>query len=145
MKSNIYRMMSFGLAVLVLFTSFDYSVEMHFCQDNLKSFSLFGHAEKCYKGEPANQGCIHSSEQQQSQISKKPCCSDKTLHAKLYQNQVASNQTSFPQSTFNLIAIVPHLTIMSAQHTWQYHQYKWHFKTPSPPTDLLSLLQVFRL
>lgn len=145
MKSNIYRMMSFGLAVLVLLTSFDYSVDMHFCQDHLKSFSLLGHAEKCYKGEPAKQGCIHSSDQQQSQISKKPCCSDKTLHAKLSQNQVAPAQTSLTTTTLNLTAFVSQLPTMLTVNTWRNQESKWHFKPPSPPEDLLSLLQVFRL
>lgn len=139
-------MMSVGLAVLILLTSIDYTVDMHFCQGNLKSYSLFGQAEKCYKGEPSKRQCAaHATDQQKTEISRKACCSNKTLHAKLCQNQVSPQQSSFVKLTLDLAGVIPDLLIFTHLNKAMDRLVESHYKPPLPTGDLHSLLQVFRL
>lgn len=144
-RSIIYRIISIGLAVLMLLTSIDYTIDMHFCQGNLKSFSFFGNAEKCYKGEPSSQKCIHSTNQQETEFSKKACCSNKTMHAKLSQNQVSSNQSTFTKSSLDFASIVPNHLSFLAGPVREHLNIQWLYKPPLPQVDRHSLFQVFRL
>lgn len=48
-KRVIYRNIALIMAVLVAFSSFGYSVDLHFCQGNLKGFNFFGEAQSCHQ------------------------------------------------------------------------------------------------
>ena len=81
-------------------SSVSFSIDMHYCLDELKSISFFGKAKSCHEKAaitPKNKGCKHhqkkkvttkacAAHQQKSQTSKpcamdeKNCCENKTLH-----------------------------------------------------------------
>lgn len=58
------------MALLVMFSTLSFSVDMHYCGDSLVDFSLFQKAVGCgMEKAQANKECEHS-------IAQEPCCSD---------------------------------------------------------------------
>lgn len=72
MKLYIRKIASLLMALLVLFSTFSFTIESHYCNDVLVDFSLFGEAESC--GMEVQQTPISGCE-----ITKKNCCSNKQL------------------------------------------------------------------
>ena len=61
------------MALLVLFSTFSFSVEQHYCGDILVDYSFFGKAESC--GMEMQQ----FNESHDDNLDKKGCCEDQTL------------------------------------------------------------------
>jgi len=61
------------MALVVLFSTFSFSVDQHYCGDILVDFSLFGKAESC--GMEIQQ----ASDSHERNFQKKGCCEDETL------------------------------------------------------------------
>jgi len=90
--SNTYRLISLTLAFLVFTTSAGFSIDMHFCQDQLKSISLFGKAKTCHeKSEAAPmKNCPHHKKmmtEKEGCTEDKDCCDNKTLQFQSDQDQ----------------------------------------------------------
>jgi len=74
------------MAILVLVSSTGFSIDVHYCQGQLKSFSLLGKAKSCHQ-EVKKQHCKKHKKSCQSALSnqeklsscKKNCCSNKTF------------------------------------------------------------------
>ena len=47
MKSLFNKIASFTMALVVLFSTFSFTVAQHYCGDNLVDFSFFGQVESC--------------------------------------------------------------------------------------------------
>ena len=62
-KNITYKYLSVFLAFLVLFSTFSFAVEKHYCHDTLVDVSLFANAEKC-------------SSESGDTMKKKSCCKD---------------------------------------------------------------------
>lgn len=75
-KSALYRVTSFTLALLMLFTSVGFSADLHFCKGELQSFSFIGEAESCHT---AKKSCPFHTNMVLSDKSEKDCCSNKTV------------------------------------------------------------------
>ncbi|MCB0686538.1 MAG: hypothetical protein KDC53_08435 [Saprospiraceae bacterium] len=144
MKTNLYRLISVSLATLVLLTSLDYTVDMHFCQGDLKSYSIFGKAKMCYMGDTAKQSCVHKDRTHQKTLRKKSCCSSKTFHAKLVQNQVTSNQAGIFKTIISPMAVLPLQAVVDLP-LLRSNLNHWTYRPPPLLLDIFSLLQVFRL
>ena len=68
----------------MLLSSTGFSIDLHCCQGQLKSFSLFGEAKSCHS--QTDQGhckqkkkTCHAAFSSQNEASKKDCCSNKTI------------------------------------------------------------------
>jgi hypothetical protein len=85
-KSKKDRIISLMMAILILVSSMGFSIDVHYCQGQIKSFSLFGKAESCHQ-EVKKQHCTkhkkscHAAPSNQEKLSscKKDCCSNKTI------------------------------------------------------------------
>ncbi|MEG3657730.1 hypothetical protein V5097_09985 [Arenibacter palladensis] len=73
MKKVFYKIASFSMALVVLFSTFSFAVEQHYCGDILVDFSLLGKAESC--GMEIQQ----ASDSHRQNFEKKGCCDDETL------------------------------------------------------------------
>jgi len=71
-KSKLNRITSLLMAFLMLVSSTGFSIDLHYCQGNLKSFSLLGEAKSCHEMAKAK----HCSKM------KKACHAPKTTHCK---------------------------------------------------------------
>ncbi len=83
-KSNTYRILAFSLAFLMFFTSAGFSIDMHFCQGDFKSFSLIGKAKNCHELAQTST-CKHhkvsiqeEEEEDCDKTEKKDCCENRT-------------------------------------------------------------------
>ena len=68
MKDFIYRSTALLLAFLVVFSTLSFTIEKHFCGDNLIDISLFANAKTC--------GMESTTGSCESQSIKKSCCKD---------------------------------------------------------------------
>lgn len=95
MKSFFHKIASFSMALIVLFSTFSFSVEQHYCGDVLVDYSFFGRAESC--GMDVQK--ILNSEQ--SDLVKKDCCNDETLTINGQNDlKIAFENLNFEQQVF---------------------------------------------
>ncbi len=146
-----YRLLASFMALLMFTTSVGFSVDMHFCQGQLKSFNLFGKAKACHemvRNSPMPNCPHHQKMMEQMEgcsKGKKGCCENKTLHFQFDQDQrvqnyefVVSRQfkhfvTAFVAVFFNNIYIEKDL-----------HSFA-HYKPPLIQQDIPILIQSFLL
>ena len=72
MKQFFLKIMSFSMAVVVLFSTMSFTIDMHFCGDKLVETSVFHKVKGCgmEMHNPSDEGCA---------ITKKNCCNDKQI------------------------------------------------------------------
>ena len=70
MKKVFYKISSFSMALLVLFSTLSFTVESHYCGDILVDSSVFGAAETC------GMEIQKQSNSSECDITKSNCCSD---------------------------------------------------------------------
>ncbi len=72
MKQIFHKISSFLLAIVVLFSTMSFTVDMHYCGDTLVDSAIFHKAETCgmEMENPSTEGCS---------IKIKDCCSDEQL------------------------------------------------------------------
>ena len=112
--SNTYRFISLFLAMLMFLTSVVFTVDMHYCGGELKSFSLFGEATPCYElagGETAIKCPNHNKMAQKMDtegvsMDKKSCCENKSFefHSELDQQEQAASLAFTPHIQQFIIA-----------------------------------------
>lgn len=90
MKKFLYKITSLILAVIVLFSSLSFTVDMHYCGDTLVDATIFSKAKTC--GMEMEKAVTLNTE---CSIAKKDCCSEKQIIVK-GQNEL---KTSFDNLT----------------------------------------------
>ena len=150
-KKNSYRICALLMAFLMFFTSSSYSIDLHFCQGQLKSFSLIGKAKSCH--EMAKMAKCHQSKKtctQKSASSKqiednKGCCNNETLLLTPntdFDKILANEVTSQKQETTS--AAIPYSTY---EYSLKYSVFYSLLNRPPPllNKDVLILIQSFLL
>lgn len=154
MKSHsaTYRVFSLTMAFLLFFTSVGFSVDMHYCNGELKSSNLFGKAKSCHEIGQGMKNCPHhkkmleAKKANDTKLSKKGCCSNQTVHFQFDQDQqqeVHSSVVFNKQLQYFVIALVDTFLNTGTQISEKsvYAQYK----PPLVPRDIYVLLETFRL
>ena len=148
---KIYRITALFMAALMFLTSVGFTVDMHYCQGNIKSFSFFGKAKNCYelanlptpcqahkktKPPPTNGGIY---------IDKKECCHNKSVyfHADLNQRTQSADfvlsQSFQPFFAAFVYVFLPNKFVETNMTSFAFY-------TPPPiPRDISVLLQTFLL
>tara|TARA_Y100000034_G_scaffold111271_2_gene144200 strand:+ start:48163 stop:48576 length:414 start_codon:yes stop_codon:yes gene_type:complete len=72
MKQIFHKISSFLMAIVVLFSTMSFTIDMHYCGDSLVETAIFHKAKGCgmEMENPSTEGC---------EITKKNCCSDEQL------------------------------------------------------------------
>ncbi|OUR90827.1 hypothetical protein A9Q87_12815 [Flavobacteriales bacterium 34_180_T64] len=94
MKQVFHRIMSFSIAVVVLFSTMSFTIDMHYCGDTLMDTAVFQKVETCgmEMENPLSEGCS---------IAKKNCCSDEQLVLEGQDElQFSVDKISFEQEVF---------------------------------------------
>ncbi|UGU17377.1 hypothetical protein LS482_05760 [Sinomicrobium kalidii] len=76
MKKALFKIASFLLAFLVLFSTVSFTVEKHFCGDFLIDTALFVKADSCGM---ESQDTVAERSQSTCTITKSSCCSEETI------------------------------------------------------------------
>lgn len=96
MKQFIHKSMAVFMAAVVLMTTMSFTVDMHYCGDNLVDFSFIQSAKTCgMEKVQATKGC------EKPMLSEKSCCSDEQMVKQGQDDLKTSFDTlSFEQQTF---------------------------------------------
>ena len=150
-SSYTYRLIALTMAFLMLFSSVGFSIDMHYCQGKLKSFSFFGEAKNCHemakeKACPHHQKKIEQEATKTCSIDKKDCCQNKTLHFQCHQDQQiqASDLVLSQLSQQFVVAFVAVFFKNNFTETTAKSSYT-HYKPPIIPRDISVLFESFLL
>jgi len=73
-KARKYKIFSLVMALLILITSVGFSLDIHYCNGQLKSVSFFGKAKSCHDNS-VQKSCSHHKELQKDN----DCCENRTF------------------------------------------------------------------
>lgn len=149
-----YRVLAMFMAFLMFSSSIGFSMDIHFCGDELKSFSFFGEAEACEmmqlkKLEESNHSCCETPKKEikdchNRETAKGNCCHNESLvidnGGELETSDFSLEQ--FQQVLVAVIILFPNVDIFktSSKHV----NYAYH--NPPPIIKDISILhQVFRI
>ena len=135
MKKVFQQILSVCMAFIVMFSTMSFSVDMHYCGDTLIDFSLMQNVKSCGMEMQAPTDC-------ESIISKKSCCSDKTVTVKGQDDLKTSfDKFSFEQQAFIASFVYSYKSLFEVSETNTNS-----FKAYSPPfiiRDVQLLDQIF--
>ena len=147
-----YRTLAFTMAFLMFFTSVGFTVDMHYCQGELKTYSFLGKAKSCHEIGQGMKDCPHhkkmmeARELEENTASKKGCCSNKTIHFQSdhdQQNQANNALVVSPQFQYFIIAFVE-IFLNAAVIETENPSYA-HYEPPLIPRDIYVLLETYLL
>ncbi|WP_109654644.1 HYC_CC_PP family protein [Maribacter polysiphoniae] len=131
MKKVLHKIMSFAMAVVVLFSTMSFTVDMHFCGDILVEAAIFHKAKGCgmEMQKPSTEGCT---------LTKKNCCDNEKLVVD-GQNELQQqvDHISFDQQVFIASFVYTYLNLFEGldNNVSSYEEYE-------PP---LVFRQIFKL
>lgn len=145
-----YRVIALIMAILIGVTSISFSMDMHFCQGNLKSINFFGKAKDCHalkKKAPKHCHTIRTdchSNFGNEKLSRKACCSNKLVSVSGLDHPVSLDQPvseSAQTSTWTIPTYRFQIGKDLCHHLIRKFKY---YKPPLPDRNLGILFQVFR-
>ncbi|WP_231628614.1 hypothetical protein [Mangrovimonas sp. ST2L15] len=130
MKQLLHKTVSFVMAMVVLFSTMSFTVNMHHCGDKLVETAVFHKAKGCgmEMEKPASDGCA---------ISKKSCCNDKQLVVDGQDELQTIDKVSFDQQVFITSFVYSYINLFEGidENVTSYEAYK-------PP---LVVRQIFKI
>ncbi|MCF1192903.1 hypothetical protein LRR18_15010 [Mangrovimonas sp. AS39] len=130
MKQLLHKTVSFVMAMVVLFSTMSFTVNMHYCGDKLVETAVFHKAKGCgmKMEKPASDGCA---------ISKKSCCNDKQLVVDGQTELQTIDKVSFEQQVFITSFVYSYINLFEGidGNVTSYEAYK-------PP---LVVRQIFKI
>jgi hypothetical protein len=137
-----------SLSALMLLSSIGFSIDMHFCQGMLKSYSLIGKAKTCHSTATAEMNCPHHqtmiADDHASDLDKKDCCTNKTLH---FQNdQIQKGQSTDFAFQYQVPVTVPGTEVLWDILPWENTKSPLpRYKPPLIVKDRIVFAQSFLL
>ncbi|MGY8915461.1 MAG: HYC_CC_PP family protein [Flavobacteriales bacterium] len=106
MKRFFFKISSFLIALIVLFSTFSFTVVQHYCDDDLFDFSFFGNAESC--GMEIQQ----ATDSHRYNLGKKHCCDDVTFSVSgQHDLKLSFDKISFEQQQFVVSFVYSYLNL----------------------------------
>lgn len=135
------------LAFQVLLSSMSFNLALHFCGDNLRSYSLFGAATPCEHSNNSKAAEVDKApcpfHSQKKKSSKEDCCNDKQvrIEGQDIDTTVSSfNLDSFPQPEFIAVYTVSLLNLFQSEALNNKFR---NYKPPLIQVDVPVFLQTF--
>ena len=95
-KSLPYRILAIFMAFLMFFSSTGFSMDIHYCQDELQTISLFGKAKSCFEMNDVIQPSMNVEvclmDKDFTQVDRKKCCHNERLSIESLEFQELSKQ-----------------------------------------------------
>lgn len=137
LKQNLYiRTFAVLTSILVLITSVGVNVNLHLCQDQIKSANFLGHAEGCSEAEVV---CEITLATTNPSIERTPCCKNLQIFGKTTFEQV--HQITIELQNFFLLDL-PNLHSQAKYILTDFSEGIIAFHPP-PEEDMLILYQQF--
>lgn len=143
-----YQIISLIMAFLILFSSVGFSIDLHYCGTDLKSFSFTGKAKNCF--ELAKSGTCSKHQMVEAtkplcETSKKDCCHNKTFYVK---GELTSDAptTSFLISSLLQDFLLAFVVVFADKPTLKQSTLNFlHYKPPLIQKKIPVLVQSFLL
>ncbi|MEM5563908.1 hypothetical protein WNY78_02270 [Psychroserpens sp. AS72] len=131
MKQVLHKIMSFAMAFVVLFSTMSFTVNMHYCGDNLVETAVFKKAKGCgmEMEKPSSEGCS---------ITKKNCCNnEQSVVDGQDELQLQLDKITFEQQVFIASFVHTYINLFEGldNNVSSYEEYK-------PP---LVVRQIFKI
>lgn len=146
--------MAMFMAFLMFSSSIGISMDMHFCGNELQSFSFFGEAEACEMTQPkqekkSDKSCCEAPEKEiktcsNSEVSKGNCCHNENLVLEsggVFDTSDVSLE-QFQQVLTAVIVLVPNFNLYRISNEKVNYA---HYNPPPLTKDISILHQVFRI
>jgi len=142
------------MAFLMLLSSTGFSIDLHYCQGNVKSFSFFGKAKSCHvevneshcsKKKKACHMTAPSMEQEQSGDCKKDCCSNKSFEISpdIDAEKIQIERLTIPQLQF--VSVFVEVFILGHADLSKLHIPHLNYIPPILNRDIPIFIQSFLL
>lgn len=138
MKSSFRNIISLSLALLVVFSTFSFTIEKHFCGETLVGKAVFSSAKKCSS---EMHTCV-AKESGHMNTKKDSCCSNKQENI-IGQDELKTSSSSFDFLQFNYI--IPFILILGNflyELPFQEISQKY-YKPPLLFADVQVIYQIF--
>ncbi len=150
--NSIRKVFCLLMALLMFFTSVGIILDLHYCQGELKTFNVFGKARTCHEVGQGMKNCPHHKQMMASgpsngtTISKKGCCSGKTLHLQSSQDKLSQTGNTVVISTQLQHFVVAFLSSFFKSTITEKNSPQYvHYKPPLIPKDICVLLETYLL
>ena len=147
-RTNFRRILAVSLALLVFLTTTGFTLDIHYCQDQLKSISFIGEAKNCHEAQSTKRcgkqtkKCQHSEDADKSDLDN--CCHNERItidksEIEATQPQVVSTEKISLQFIANFITVF----IDENSNDFRPQSFKPDKPPPLPDRDILVLYQTF--
>ncbi len=141
MKQFFHNILSFSLALIVLFSSFSFTVNKHLCGGEIANTTFFLSADNCGMD---MQVCENSISKKQTSIDKEPCCENTSelIQGNDNNQQAQQFQLDIPQMEF--LTVFVYTFISKFQETTSVSSFVM-YKPPLVYKNIQTYFQVFRI
>ncbi len=150
-----YRLFALTMAVLMFWISIGFTMDMHYCQNHLVSFSFIGKADSCHEvpmGNEAYKACCKLNQKQVKHlhkcdmIGKNDCCHNRTIFFCFNddQNTPATQIIVSGQLQQYFTVSVPHLYIDDLSNKYDSTHFI-HYQPPIISRDAQVLFESYLL
>lgn len=146
---QIHRITAVLMAMMIFISSISFSIDMHYCQNNLIDISFIGKAKPCYEKKQAakcsteNEQGEHIHFQNASLAFDHNCCHNKTIIFDKLVSDVTSTFVTF-KSDLQTEYTIGYITTNHNSEAIEFNFQSFTFyRPPLPDRDLFKLHQVF--
>ncbi len=142
MKEFLHKIASISLALIVLLSSFSFTVNKHICGGKVVNTTLYVSADTC--GMEMNVCKNTPSKRKETSIQKEPCCQDvsTTIQGQENNQHAQSLELNFPQVLF--VQAFVYSFVLKYQNTTSISKFV-DYAPPLVHKDIQILFQVFRI
>lgn len=158
-QDKSHRIISLMMAFLMLCSSTGFSIDFHYCQGNLKHFSIFGEAESCHSKKANNhckmkknssckmkkKTCPASSSKEKIKDCKKGCCSNNTITIPTITDLQLNANPEYKLSPLQFVKAFVANFIIGHIDLSEYIAQHQYYIPPLLDRDIPILVQCFRL
>ena len=141
MKQIIHKILSFSLALIVLLSSFSFTVNQHICGGKVANTTFFVSADNCGMDMKV---CKMGTSKKQTSIQKEPCCKDVSEVIQGNDNNQQAQVFHLNISQIQFVTAFVYTYINSFQEERSISSYSM-YKPPSVYKNIQTLFQVFRI
>ncbi len=129
------------MALIVLFSSFSFTVNQHICGGEIANTTFFIDADNC--GMDMNV-CENNSSEKQTSFDKEPCCKDVSTVIQGNDNNQQAQQFKLDFPFLEFVSTFVYTTIVRFQDSIEIFSYAM-YKPPLVYKNIQTLFQVFRI
>ena len=140
-KVRSYRILSLLLALIVISSSLEYDITLHYCKGNFAGISLFEISTSCSKSKST---CAKKYHNEDSTSEEKDCSTNEAFHVESLDEEYLSYSSFLIEldSDITTKVISAHVTLINDEPLVWLDKYDL-YRPPPPDIDVQSFYQVY--